>query len=92
MAPTLGLVPTQHAVHPDHADRLAAFAELLRLCVVNGTAPPLVPTLAEIATVNVLLASMRPDVPAPPARPSAYDTWVRIHGRDVADQMLGNYK
>lgn len=88
----LGISEVKVTIHPDDAAAIRAFSELLRGARIAGTPAPLVPPAAHVATVNTMIAMLEPAPSAPPAAAADLNAkhamWVRIHGREIADQML----
>lgn len=87
----LGLQHVAMSIHPDDIDAVQAFSELLRRARINGTPAPMVPREQDIPAVNIMISMMRPaaaPTPAPPAEDGRYAMWVRIHGKEIADQMM----
>lgn len=86
-----------HMVHvdPAHIAVVEQFVSLLSLCKTRGTQIPIVPTVDEVPTVNTLIKMSRPaevvhlPEPAPaPVVDARHAMWVRIHGQEIADQMI----
>lgn len=77
----------------EHVAPIEAFAALFALARTNGKPAPRAPHFDDVATVNTLidmLWSERGAAPPPPPVPvDGYEMWVRIHGKEIADQMRG---
>lgn len=96
-ASAMGLNSMTVQVHPNHQERVLAFVELCRLHVINGTPVPHVPHRDDVAMSNVFIGSLWNDRNAQPiadpviSRTDPYEMWVRIHGKERADEMLDVY-
>lgn len=105
-AQAMGSVAHTVQVDPTHISTVEAFVALLNRAKTLGTEVPLVPALEHVASVNTMIRMMAPATPsAPPPPPAAaaaaatpsapvvdprHAMWVRIHGQEVADQMVAN--
>jgi hypothetical protein len=91
-AEVAGQVEVRMFVHPDHTAAIEAFSELLRHSLINGTPVPMVPRVDQVATVNTMLAMMAPTpvTPVAAAQDARYAVWLRIHGKEIADQMVAS--
>jgi hypothetical protein len=99
----LGIVEIKIAVRPEDAGAISAFGELFRLARIAGTPVPLVPRAEDVPAVNTMIQMMRPAAPAHAPTPkqapqpvgdlssddARHAMWVRIHGKEIADQMAG---
>jgi hypothetical protein len=95
-APSDAMVKLTFHVSPDQSATIEAFIALCGVARARGIPMPLVPNADDIATVNTMIQMLQPATVAPPPVPAQVQSepnakhamWVRIHGREVADQML----
>jgi hypothetical protein len=86
-------------VADEYVPLVEQFVSLISVLRARGAQMPIVPTPDEVGPVNTLIKMSRPAAGAPPAPPvqqaqpapvidPRHAMWVRIHGREIADQML----
>lgn len=98
-----GMVDHTVSIHAEHAPLVDQFVALLGVVKARGTPAPMVPPIEHVTTVNTMISMLQPTQAtpsAPPVAPAAaqaepdvdarYAMWKRIHGEEIADQMLEN--
>jgi hypothetical protein len=87
-------------VDPAHVPLIESFASLLAVLKARGEQMPIVPWPDEVANINTLIKMSRPVeiVHAPAPTPASVDPaaklamWTRIHGAEIANQMMESEK
>lgn len=98
-----GMVEHSVRIHAEHAPLVDQFVRLCVTAKSAGTTAPMVPPPEHVPAVNTMIQMLHPAASAPqpvvsmPTPPqldlsdadARYAMWVRIHGKDIADQMAG---